>query len=150
MESPDMQLRVLNERVKGDRCCGSETRPKLSFAAAQQATADLEILAHPVRLQLLDVLARNEGQVCVCDLEAAVPVKQPTVSHHLRLLREAGLIDFEKQGLWAYYFVNRRELVALRARIAARLDSLGPEAGAVGTVARTGRTRKRAKVVRVG
>ncbi|MGH7470504.1 MAG: ArsR/SmtB family transcription factor [Longimicrobiales bacterium] len=141
-----MQLRVLNERVKGERCCGSETRPRLTAAAARQVTADLEILAHPIRLQLLDVLARNEGQVCVCDLEAAVPVKQPTISHHLRLLREAGLIDFQKHGLWAYYFVNRRELAALRARIVARLAALGPETEAVVSTNKAKRTAK----VRVG
>jgi ArsR family transcriptional regulator len=119
-----MPLRVLNERVKGERCCGTETRPQFSATAARQFTNDLEILAHPVRLQLLDVLVRNEGQVCVCDLEAAVPVKQPTVSHHLRLLREAGLIDCEKRGLWAYYFVNRQQLAAWRARIEKRLQML--------------------------
>ncbi len=117
-------LKVLNDRVKGQRCCGSETRPRLSGHAAQQLSTDLSILAHPVRLQLLDVLVRNEGQVCVCDLEAALPVKQPTVSHHLRLLREAGLIDFEKRGLWAYYFVNRKALTALRARLVERVDTL--------------------------
>ena len=52
-------------------------------------------------------------------------VKQPTVSHHLRLLREAGLIDCEKHGLWAYYFVKREAVAALRARIDARLQALG-------------------------
>jgi ArsR family transcriptional regulator, arsenate/arsenite/antimonite-responsive transcriptional repressor len=124
-----MQLKVINERTRGDRCCTTDTRPRFSDAAARKLTADLEILAHPVRLQLLDVLTRNAGRVCVCDLEAAVPVKQPTVSHHLRLLREAGLIDFEKQGLWAYYFVNRKELGALRGRIAAALNTLGNTLG---------------------
>ena|SRR5687767_6902611 len=121
-----MQLKVLNDRARGDRCCATEARPRLSSAAAKGLTADLEILAHPVRLQLLDVLARNPGQVCVCDLEAAVPVKQPTVSHHLRLLREAGLVDFEKHGLWAYYFVKRKALDALRGRILSRLEALSP------------------------
>lgn len=62
--------------------------------------------------------------MCVCDLEALVPVKQPTVSHHLRLLREAGLIGCERHGLWAYYFVQREALAALRARIAGQLDAL--------------------------
>jgi len=70
------------------------------------------------------VLVRKEGQVCVCDLEAAVPVKQPTVSHHLRLLREAGLIHSERQGLYAYYHVDRKALGALRDRIASRLATL--------------------------
>ena len=114
----------LLERKPGTRCC-APLGPGLDTAAAQAAADDLQILAHPIRLQLLDLLARSEGQVCVCDLEAAVPVKQPTVSHHLRLLREAGLIDCEKQGLWAYYFVKRDAVAALRGRIDARLQALG-------------------------
>ena len=117
----------MKQRTRGHRVQGAEARPRLSDAVARQATVDLEILAHPVRLQLLDVLVRNEGQVCVCDLEAAVAVKQPTVSHHLRLLREAGLIECEKQGLWAYYFVNRKALDALRGRIMTRLEGLNAD-----------------------
>jgi ArsR family transcriptional regulator len=97
----------------------------LSAEAAQQFTDDLSILAHPIRMQILDILGRSAGQVCVCDLEAALPVKQPTVSHHLRLLREAGLIDCERRGLWAYYFVQREALAALRLRIAGQLEALG-------------------------
>ncbi len=114
----------LLERKPGTRCC-TPVGLGLDTAAAQAVANDLQILGHPIRLQLLDLLARSEGQVCVCDLESAVPVKQPTVSHHLRLLREAGLIDCEKQGLWAYYFVKRAAVAALRARIDARLQALG-------------------------
>ena len=115
----------LEERERGQRCCEPGVRPRLRTRAAEELTADLGILAHPIRLQLLDVLLRNEGRVCVCDLEAAVPVKQPTVSHHLKLLREAGLVDSERQGLWAYYFVKRGALAALRARLATALEALG-------------------------
>src|SRR3954462_12320780 len=111
------------ERKRGVRCCGPVALD-LDDAAARQASEDFAILAHPIRLQLLDMLARNEGQVCVCDLESAVPVKQPTVSHHLKLLREAGLIDCEKHGLWAYYFVRRDTLATLRARITGQLATL--------------------------
>ena len=119
--------KTLQSRSRGQRCCSSEAAPRLDDQPARDFTSDLEILAHPVRLQLLDVLTRNEGRVCVCDLEAAVPVKQPTVSHHLRLLREAGLIDCEKQGLWCYYFVNRQALSDLRARIETRLAGLSTD-----------------------
>ena len=119
-----MTLTVLNPRTRGERCCSTDAEPRLGAEAARAFTADLEILAHPIRLQLLDVLTRSAGRVCVCDLEAAVPVKQPTVSHHLRLLRQAGLIDCEKQGLWCYYFVNRDALSALRERIEGRLAVL--------------------------
>jgi ArsR family transcriptional regulator len=95
------------------------------MAEAERASEDLGVLAHPIRMQLLDVLVRTGGEVCVCDLEAAVPVKQPTVSHHLRLLREAGLVSSQRRGLYAYYRVERPALDALRGRIADRLESFG-------------------------
>ena len=114
-------LPQIEPRRVGERCCDGDARPSMTTAEATRATADLEILAHPVRMQLLDVLVRKEGTVCVCDLEAAVPVKQPTVSHHLKLLRQAGLIHSEKHGLYAYYRVDRPALGALRDRISARL-----------------------------
>jgi len=105
------------ERQLGERCCDRSARPTINSREAERLADDLQLLAHPVRLQLLDVLARNEGRVCVCDLEAAVPVKQPTVSHHLRILREAGLVDAEKVGQWMFYRVSRTPLAALRERI---------------------------------
>ena len=108
-------------RQRGTACCDGLAQAQRSPEEVQQFTDDLQILAHPIRMQILDILRRSQGAVCVCDLEAALPVKQPTVSHHLRLLREAGLIDCERQGLWAYYFVQREALAALRARIADRL-----------------------------
>jgi ArsR family transcriptional regulator len=116
---------VIEAREPGTRCCGTAIEAGLSTAEAQQAANDLLILAHPVRLQILDLLAHHGGWVCVCDIERAVPVKQPTVSHHLRLLREAGLVDCERHGLWAYYFIRREALAALRARVAARLEAFG-------------------------
>ena len=111
------------ERELGDRCCDRETRPRISQRDAERLAEDLQLLAHPVRLQLLDVLSRNAGRVCVCDLENSVPVKQPTVSHHLRILREAGVIDCEKVGQWVYYHVRVDALGALRERIHAQLGT---------------------------
>ncbi len=105
------------DRQLGDRCCDVQARPSRPYTEAAAIATDLEHLAHPVRLQLLDVLARNEGRVCVCDLEASVPVKQPTVSHHLRILREAGLIESEKVGQWVYYRIRRDEARALKERV---------------------------------
>ena len=105
------------DRQLGERCCDVSARPSRTHSEATAIASDLEQLAHPVRLQLLDVLARNEGRVCVCDLEAAVPVKQPTVSHHLRLLREAGLVESEKVGQWVYYRIKRDSARALRDRV---------------------------------
>jgi ArsR family transcriptional regulator len=105
------------DRQLGDRCCDAGARPSRTYGEATALASDLEQLAHPVRLQLLDILARNEGRVCVCDLEAAVPVKQPTVSHHLRLLREAGLVESEKVGQWVYYRIKPDSARALRERV---------------------------------
>ncbi len=111
----------LQERSRGTRCCTPDAGPRLEPEVAQQLANDHQILSHPIRLQILDILTHQGGQVCVCDIEAAVPVKQPTVSHQLRLLREAGLIDVERHGLWAYYYVNTVALAALRVRITAQL-----------------------------
>jgi ArsR family transcriptional regulator, arsenate/arsenite/antimonite-responsive transcriptional repressor len=111
--------------VAGQRCCVNELRTLLDAGEAAQLTDDLEVFAHPIRLRLLAVLAASPDPVCVCDLESAVPVKQPTVSHHLKLLRAAGLVDSEKRGLWAYYYVRRGELGRLRRRIATGLGRFG-------------------------
>lgn len=104
------------------RCCSDV--PPLPVGEACQLSQTFELLAHPVRLQLLHFLARNEGQVCVCDLETAVAVKQPTVSHHLKLLRKAGLVESERHGVWAYYYVNKEALERLRNSADTFLDEL--------------------------
>ena len=114
---------TLTERKRGTRCCADNVDTGLSAEEAQQLSDDLSILAHPIRLQILDMLVRNSEQVCVCDLEAALPVKQPTISHHLKLLRAAGVIDCERRGLWAYYFVRREKLAQIRGRVFGQLDT---------------------------
>src|SRR5689334_13647752 len=106
-------LTAQNEQAQAP-CCTPLIPPTFGAEALQQLAADLQLLGHPVRLQILAILARNTERVCVCDLEAAVLVKQPTVSHHLKLLREAGLIDCERRGLWAYYFINQDALAQIR------------------------------------
>jgi ArsR family transcriptional regulator len=115
---------IFHERKLGTRCCDDAVPAQISADEAHSLSDAMQLLAHPVRLQILDVLARRAGQVCVCDLEAAVPVKQPTVSHHLRLLREAGLVDCERHGQWAYYFVQRERLAAIRAQVGGWLATL--------------------------
>jgi ArsR family transcriptional regulator, arsenate/arsenite/antimonite-responsive transcriptional repressor len=91
-------------------------------------TNALEVLAHPIRFRLLAALVQGSGASCVCDLEALVPVKQPTVSHHLKLLRAAGLVDAKRQGSWMYYVPRPAALAALRTRILAGLDTVAPPA----------------------
>ena len=80
-------------------------------------------LADPHRLTILATLARSEDDVCVCDFTAALPLNQPTVSHHLRQLRDAGLVTCERRGTWVYY----RLAEDARARIDAALHALIPE-----------------------
>jgi ArsR family transcriptional regulator len=105
-------------------CCEPGLGPRITAAELKQFNDDLTILNHPIRLQILDMLAQCEGQVCVCDLEAALPVKQPTVLHHLKLLREAGLIDCDRRGLWAHYTVRAEAVQQLRNPVAAYLATL--------------------------
>ena len=111
-------------RKLGERCRDADLRPGVGAREAVRLADDLAIVGHPVRMQLLTLLARAEGRVCVCDLETAVAVKQPTVSHHLRLLREAGLVEVEREGLWAFYYLDREALAGLRGRIMRGLDSV--------------------------
>ncbi|MBC8164141.1 MAG: helix-turn-helix transcriptional regulator [Roseiflexaceae bacterium] len=110
-------------RALGSRCC-IDLPPPVSADHAQELAQDFQILGHPVRLQLLAVLAQNPGKICVCDLEAALPIKQPTVSHHLRLLREAGLVDCERHGQWAYYVLKHDAMTALQGRVGSVLHLL--------------------------
>ncbi len=106
------------KRHAGQGCC-EELEPRLGDDEAKDGAELLKALADPARLQILDVLLQRGGLVCVCDFEGIVGLpdertgqrpKQPTISHHLRVLRAAGLVDYRKQGLWAYYFVRRERL----------------------------------------
>jgi ArsR family transcriptional regulator len=94
----------------------SGPRPRVDLDALERVSADLGLLGHPVRLAILDILVRRGGEVCVCDLEGALPVKRPTESHHLGLLREAGWIDTVRKGVWAYYFVRPDVMASVHAR----------------------------------
>jgi len=115
-------------RTFGSRCCPALAHRPFSATQAEKAAQRLELLAHPIRLTLLGVLCRSAGEVCVCDLEAAVPVKQPTVSHHLRLLREAGLVQVERRGQWAHYRIDAAAMAALSSEVTDVLGALHPKA----------------------
>jgi ArsR family transcriptional regulator, arsenate/arsenite/antimonite-responsive transcriptional repressor len=83
-------------------------RPTLIAGLAKLAELVKKVakaLGDPIRLQLVDVLHRHAGKVCVCELVPLFDVSQPTLSHHLKKLRDAGIVDSERQGLWAYYYV---------------------------------------------
>ena len=100
-----MDLPVLEpRRALGEGCCTTVSL-KLDPAHAQRVTGVAKALADPIRLQIVDVLRRQAGEVCVCDLQPLFPISQPTLSHHLRRLREAGVVGVVRRGQWAYYYV---------------------------------------------
>src|ERR671923_2022367 len=82
-------------------CCGPNT-PPLPHEARDELAARFKALADPTRVALVNRLAAAD-EVCVCDLNAAFDLSQPTISHHLRILREAGLVESTRRGTWAYY-----------------------------------------------
>jgi ArsR family transcriptional regulator len=115
---------VESERTLGQRCCVLPGERRLPPAQAKRLARDLQLLSDPVRLQILDLLASRPGEVCVCDLVASLPVRQPTISHHLSLLRRAGLVTVQRRGLWAHYTVVRPALEERKRRLRQFLDSL--------------------------
>jgi ArsR family transcriptional regulator len=111
--SVDLELTPKTKRSAGERCCEPVVYPDVERDQAVRIAAVAKALGDPVRLQLVDVLRKHAGKVCVCELVALFDLSQPTVSHHLRVLREAGVVGSERQGLWAYYFVIRDALEEL-------------------------------------
>lgn len=95
-------------------CCSPLTREPLSADAAVRISPLLKALADPVRLRLLSLVASHaDGESCVCDLQEAFDLSQPTISHHLKVLHEAGLLDRSKRGVWVYYRVRPSALADL-------------------------------------
>ena len=101
----DLQLTPKQKRPPGERCCQPVVYPDVERLQAERMAAIAKSLADPVRLQLVDVLRKHAGKICVCELVPLFDLAQPTVSHHLKVLREAGLVGSEREGLWAYYYV---------------------------------------------
>jgi ArsR family transcriptional regulator len=98
---PTAPLPLLSDDLAA--CCAPAGEP-LDSSSAERLAAVLKVLAEPTRLRLLSlVAARAEGEECICNLTEPVGVSQPTVSHHMKLLVEAGLLEREQRGKWAYY-----------------------------------------------
>ncbi|MFG3158992.1 ArsR/SmtB family transcription factor [Streptomyces sp. NPDC048232] len=99
------ELVVLGQDGAGGCCPGLLTTP-LGEEQAVELAKVFKALGDPVRLRLLSMIASREGgEICVCDLTPAFDLSQPTISHHLKLLRQAGLIDCERRGTWVYYWL---------------------------------------------
>jgi ArsR family transcriptional regulator len=99
-------------------CCPPLSAQPLSAEQAEQVAPLLKALADPVRLRLMSLVASHEGgEACVCDLNEAFDLSQPTISHHMKVLYDAGLVDRDKRGVWVYYRARPRALAGLGALI---------------------------------
>ncbi|MCF0088726.1 metalloregulator ArsR/SmtB family transcription factor [Streptomyces griseoaurantiacus] len=97
---------VLDESDDAGACCPGLLTAPLAEGQAVELAKVFKALGDPVRLRLLSMIAsRSGGEVCVCDLTPAFELSQPTISHHLKLLRQAGLIDCERRGTWVHYWL---------------------------------------------
>ena len=101
----DLELAPKQKRPAGEPCCEPVVYPDLKRRQAERMAQIAKALADPARVQLVDVLRKHAGKVCVCELVPLFDLSQPTVSHHLKVLRDAGLVASERRGLWAYYYV---------------------------------------------
>ncbi len=101
-------------RSLGQGCC-AHVDIELSATDVRALGDVAKALSDPVRVQIVDVLRRQAGEVCVCDLQPLFDISQPTLSHHLKKLRDAGLVGVERRGQWAYYYVIPGALEPLAA-----------------------------------
>jgi ArsR family transcriptional regulator len=109
----DLEITPKTKRANGAPCCEPTVFPDVEPARALRMAEVAKALGDPIRLQVVDVLRKHAGKVCVYELVPLFDVSQPTLSHHLKKLREAGIVDSEKRGLWAYYYVKPEALQEL-------------------------------------
>lgn len=109
----DLELAPKRKRPAGKPCCEPVVYPDTDREQAVRMAAIAKALGDPIRLQLVDVLRKHAGEVCVCELVPLFDLSQPTVSHHLKVLRDAGIVGSKRRGLWAYYYVNPESLEEL-------------------------------------
>lgn len=101
----DLELVPKQKRRAGEHCDEPVAYPDVHEDEALRMAEVAKALGDPIRLQLVDVLRKHAGKVCVCELVPLFDIAQPTLSHHLKKLRDAGLVDSERKGIWAYYYV---------------------------------------------
>jgi ArsR family transcriptional regulator len=120
-----MSKQVLPITDVSEACCAPLAESALGAEQAEELSRMFKALGDPVRLRLLSMItSAAAGEICVCDLTPAFDLSGPTISHHLKVLREAGLVDAERRGTWVYYSprpANLRQLAAL-------LDTASPVA----------------------
>jgi len=109
----DLTLAPKQKRPPGEPCCVPLVHPETGREGAERLALIAKALSDPIRVQLVDVLRTHAGKVCVCELVPLFDISQPTLSHHLKKLRDAGIVDSEKSGLWAFYYVKTDALEVL-------------------------------------
>jgi ArsR family transcriptional regulator, arsenate/arsenite/antimonite-responsive transcriptional repressor len=115
-DPPDVTLPLISD------CCSPVVGSVLTPGEAEALAASLKAIADPVRLRLISLVAAHEGgEACVCELTEPVALSQPTVSHHLKILVDAGVLTREQRGRWAYYRLVPNTLNAISALIATPL-----------------------------
>jgi ArsR family transcriptional regulator, arsenate/arsenite/antimonite-responsive transcriptional repressor len=110
----DLELAPKTKRPVGEPCCQPVAVPAIDAARAERLARMAKALGDKTRLQLVDVLRRHAGEVCVCELQPLFDISQSTLSEHLKKLRDAGIVGVERRGLWAYYYVIPDALEELR------------------------------------
>lgn len=98
------------EAVSSKRTCDPALNLRIQPEAAEAFAERFKALSHPVRVQILDLISQGGGEVCGCDIERHFDLTQPTISHHLKVLRDAGLITSESRGVWVHHRINLQML----------------------------------------
>lgn len=94
--------------------CNPDLHLRMGAVESEQFAAAFKALSNPVRLQILDLVSQGGGQICGCDIERHFDLTQPTISHHLKVLRDAGLINSEPRGVWVAHRINAAALTSLQ------------------------------------
>jgi ArsR family transcriptional regulator, arsenate/arsenite/antimonite-responsive transcriptional repressor len=116
--APGTEIRLPGQQASEALCCAPLSQLPMSAEQADLVAPLLKALGDPVRLRLMSLVASHPGgEACVCDLSGAFDLSQPTISHHLKVLHEAGLLDREKRGVWVYYRACIQALAGLGALI---------------------------------
>ena len=106
---------IIDTTLSPVSCCGALSAPLLSASEADATAALFRALGDPMRVRIVNLLATSDEAVCVCNLTRPLGLSQPTVSHHLKKLTDAGLLDREQRGKWAYYSLKRDAVAKLAA-----------------------------------
>jgi ArsR family transcriptional regulator len=104
--------------MMNQHCCVPSNEPAEVTPSTTVIVGQLKAIAHPVRWRMLELMAMQDDGICVCDLESQFDLSQPTISHHLRIMREAGVVCTDQRGTWVYYSVRPEAMNQLTSAFA--------------------------------